>query len=394
MMRAPAIAAALVLAAAPVAALADGDLSRSIGRALFERAWVPAPSSTKANDGLGPLFNARACVACHNGLGRAPATTDAGGAFIHQGMVVKLSDASGRPDPVYGAQVQTSAVPGLLPEARVLMSGTEARLLELSSLPISAETRHGVWQAPALRGLGRLFDVPDEAILALADPDDRGGDGISGRANLIADAAGVTRVGRFGLKASSADLRHQVELAFLLDLGMSTTAFPAEWGDCPTPTCRAAPAGGGVGDPEIRDDLVAMLTDFLASVPPPSAQDDYSSGRALFAATGCASCHVPALPSARGEVRAFTDLLLHDLGDALDGGATEPGVAATEWRTAPLWGIRHALSAGTGLLHDGRAASVADAVRLHGGEASNARRRFDVLSEDDRLNLLRYVEGL
>jgi CxxC motif-containing protein (DUF1111 family) len=393
-MRALAIAATLILATVPAATMAGGDLSRSIGKALFERAWVPAPSSTKANDGLGPLFNARACVACHNGLGRAPAMTDADGAFTHQGMVVKLSDAQGHPDPVYGAQVQTSAVPGFRPEARVWLTHGIAELSELSSDALADTTRHGVRQAPALRGLGRLAEVPDEAILALADPDDLDGDGVSGRVNFVTGKDARTRVGRFGLKAASADLRHQVELAFLLDLGMSTSAFPAEWGDCLTGTCRAAPAGGGPGDPEIRDDLATMLTAYLASVPPPSAPPEDKTGRSLFAATGCASCHVPALPSASGDVRAFTDLLLHDLGPALDGGATEPGVAATEWRTAPLWGIRHALRAGTGLLHDGRAASVVDAVRLHDGEARKSRQRFDELPDEDRLNLLRYVEGL
>ena len=126
--------------------------------------------------------------------------------------------------------------------------------------------------------------------------------------------------------------------------------------------------------------------------PQPAAPD--AEGRRLFAATGCASCHTPSLPSPRGEVAAFTDLLLHDLGPALDGGATEPDVAPTEWRTAPLWGVSRAVASKAGLLHDGRAANVAEAVALHGGEGSGARARFGALGEADRARLVHYVEGL
>ncbi len=93
-------------------------------------------------------------------------------------------------------------------------------------------------------------------------------------------------------------------------------------------------------------------------------------------------------------MRAFSDLLLHEMGEGLDGGATEPGVAATEWRTAPLWGLSHALAAGAGLLHDGRARGIAEAVQFHGGEASGARRRFGALSARDREALLSYVGSL
>jgi CxxC motif-containing protein (DUF1111 family) len=137
-----------------------------------------------------------------------------------------------------------------------------------------------------------------------------------------------------------------------------------------------------------------MLAGYLASVPPPPAPGPDSAGAALFAATGCAACHTPSLPSPRGHVGAFSDLLLHDLGPGLNGGATEPGVAATEWRTAPLWGISRALRDGTGLLHDGRAANVESAVALHGGEASGARAEMQKLAPADRQRLLDYVGGL
>jgi CxxC motif-containing protein (DUF1111 family) len=380
--------AALVLASGAFAA--GGDLSRAIGKALFERAWVPAPSSTLANDGLGPLFNARACSACHAGLERSPATLDGQGGFTHPGMVMKLSDANGHADPIYGLQLQTSAAPGFVPEGRLVASLAK----ELNAGALAPATRTGIRAAPALRGLGRLTEVPEEAILAKHDPDDKDGDGISGRANWIADASGTKRLGRFGLKATGTGLIEQSELAFSLDLGMSSTLFPAREGDCLTDTCRTAPHGGTLEDPEIRHDLVAMIADYLAAVPPPAPKATDAEGAKLFASTGCASCHTPQLPVANGVIAPHTDLLLHDLGAELDGGATEPGIAATEWRTAPLWGVSRALEKKTGLLHDGRAADVTAAVALHGGEGAGARSRFGELTAEDREALLRYVEGL
>jgi CxxC motif-containing protein (DUF1111 family) len=383
---------ALVFASATLAG--GGDLSRAIGKALFERAWVPAPSSTLANDGLGPVFNARACSACHQKLDRALPLADGKGGFSHQGMVLKLSDKEGRPDPIYGAQLQTAAVSGFMPEGTLVMTDAGVAADALGAGPISSQTRTGLRAAPALRGIGRFADVPDDAILALADPEDRDGDGISGRANWIIDKQGERRLGRFGLKASGATLTEQIETAFSMDLGMSTGGRTSLAGDCLTETCRAGPHGGTADDPEIRHDLVAMLADYLASIPPPQPVGNEAGGARLFAAAGCASCHTPSLPGAKGEVRAHTDLLLHDLGAELDGGATEPGVATTEWRTAPLWGLSRALASKAGLLHDGRASGIGEAVALHGGEGAGARARFGKLSREDRAALLRYVEGL
>lgn len=386
----PALAALVVTSGA----WAGGDdLSRAIGKALFERAWVPAPSSTLANDGLGPLFNARACSACHQGLERAPRIPDGQGGFTHQGIVMKLSDADGGHDPSYGGQLQTASIPGFQPEGRIALTDAGAGVRDLAFGPLGEATRSGLRAAPALRGLGLLAAVPEEAILANADPDDRNSDGVSGRPNWIELPDGSRRLGRFGLKASGLSLTAQTEMAFAMDLGMSTPGQPALAGDCLNTACRTAAHGGTLDEPEIRHDLVAMLAEYLANVPPPKSMTT-REGEKLFAAAGCASCHVPSLPSPRGDVRAFSDLLLHDLGGGLDGGATDPGVAPTEWRTAPLWGISRAVAAGSGLMHDGRAAGLAEAVALHGGEASGARERFNMMNNADRAALLRYVEGL
>lgn len=385
---------AIVLASA---AIADDRMSRTIGKALFERAWVPAPSSTKANDGLGPLFNARACISCHAGLERMPVTVDATGIVTSENLVLRFSDRNGGADPIYGRQLQTAAVPGVESEGGLVLSEKGPVPYNLSGM-VASGIHHGARLAPALRGLGLIEKIPDAAILEHADPNDRNDDGISGRANVVTAHDGTSRIGRFGWKGSAATLADMTEMAFSLDLGLSTPGRRAPWGDCTEKQsqCRAAPHGGDMSEPEITGELVAMIRDYLASIAPPASPDDTKaeSGAKFFADAGCAACHIPALPSPIGPVRAYTDLLLHDMGDGLDGGATEPGVAVSEWRTAPLWGLSRVVASGAGFLHDGRAGTLQEAILAHGGEGSAARSRYIALKQRDRDRLLAFLSSL
>ncbi|MCG7391632.1 thiol oxidoreductase [Microvirga sp. ACRRW] len=379
-------------------ALADDRMSRAIGKALFERAWVPAPSSTKANDGLGPLFNARACVSCHVGLERMPVEVDAAGIVTSDNLVMRFSSENGEADPIYGRQLQTAAVPGLAPEGRIAFSESGPSPHSLNQGILAPGSRHGARLAPALRGMGLLDAVTDAAILERADPDDRNGDGISGRANVVAVHDGISRIGRFGWKASAATLSGMSATAFALDLGFSTQGRMTPWGDCTEKQaeCRAAPHGADGSEPEITLEIVAMIRDYLASVAPPAPASGGTEklGSKLFASIGCAACHAPVLPSPSGPVQAYTDLLLHDMGAGLDGGATEPGVASTEWRTAPLWGLSRILASGARFLHDGRAGTIEEAILAHGGEGSAARTRYIALERRERERLLAFLASL
>jgi len=379
------------------AAMADDRMSRTIGKALFERAWVPAPSSTRANDGLGPLFNARSCASCHAGLERMPIVTDAAGIVMSDNLVLRLSDRNGEADPTYGRQLQTASVAGIEPEGRIALSKHGPVPRDLTRGGVDPSTYLGARLAPALRGLGLLEAVPDAAILERADPNDRDGDGISGRANIVTAHVGVSRIGRFGWKGSAANLSDMTEAAFSLDLGLSTPGRPAPWGDCgeKQPECRTAPHGGNWTEPEITGELVAMIRDYLTGVAAPAqAGATPGEGEAVFASIGCAACHTPALRSPKGPVRAYTDLLLHDMGDGLDDGATEPGVGPGEWRTAPLWGISRILASGARFLHDGRAATLEEAILFHGGEGSGARARYLALDARERERLLAFLSTL
>lgn len=265
--------------------------------------------------------------------------------------------------------------------------------MDLAYGRLAEATRSGARIAPGLRGLGALAEIPDAVIAARAgSPDGSPG----GRVNWVVGPDGQRRAGRFGWKASAATLDSQVETAFLLDLGLSTPGRPDPAGDCSPAqgACRAAPHGGREGAPEIPAEIVSRVAGYLAMIPPDEPEAVDRRGPALFAAVGCTACHAPALPGPRGPVRAFTDLLLHDMGADLDGGATEPGVAATEWRTAPLWGLSRTLANGAGLMHDGRAATPGEAIRLHGGEAARSRSRFDALTLVERQRLIDFLASL
>lgn len=393
-------------------------LDARIGQALFERLWVSAPASTRAADGLGPLYNARACSACHvnHGRGIPPAQPD----DFAPGLVVRLAGPDGGPDPVLGHQIQPLAVAGLPAEARVridwietgpviLPGGERVRLrrpaVQLSDFgwgPPAPETRAGLRIAPAIVGAGLIERIPDAQILAPAP----NRDGITGRVRMAAPLPGAeARPGRFGRRAGFARLEDATTAALAFDLGLSTPAFPAPWGDCTDaqPACRTAPHGDG--DARVHEvtagsvDLIAQHLRALAVPPRRGADAAARQGEALFAATGCTACHRPAfvIDTARGpeEIRPYSDFRLHDLGPGLAEDAPEAGVAPGEWRTTPLWALgRVADLGGAGYLHDGRARTLTEAILWHGGAAAPARARFARLQPGARADLLSFLESL
>lgn len=404
------LAACALLAASAGASLparADG-LDTALGKAVFDRIWVSGGASTKSADGLGPLFNSRSCTGCHSGSGGGAAVRQApDGTLSGAGLVVRIARADGTADPVYGRQIQTRALPGFAPEARIRLvpvpepgaKGLERIRVDASHWSAGvpeAQTGLSVRRAPPLFGRGRIERVDPAAILANADPDDRDGDGISGRVALTADG----RIGRFGWRAEEADIRQAATGAFALDLGLSTTDRPDPAGDCTDaqPACRAARSGRDAisGAVEVSDPLVEVLVAYVAGLEPAGGaraalggNDPVLRGAALFAAAGCAACHRPALASRDGGTETiYSDLLLHDLGPGL----AEPDGA--EWRTAPLVGLSRARPEARRFLHDGRAATPDAAIGWHDGEAKAARMRYQDLDAQDRAALIAFLEGL
>ncbi len=400
---AAALAVSAAMASAGFAATGlDSRMAATLGKALFERDWIPAPASTDSADGLGPLFAAKGCSGCHAGPALAARFTDAPERRVAgRGLVVRFGDIEGHPDPLYGAVLQNQAVPGVEPEGRIVLTFSAAGDgplivdVTLDRGPLASATHQSVRVAPPLAGRAMLDAIDPAAVLALADPDDRDHDGISGRARLI-DVGGAPTLGRYGWKAGTTDLDEQIADAFATDLGLSSARRPYPHGDCTSAEadCLAAPTGESarLSGRELSEDMIGLVAAYVKSLPAPVRAADPSGG-ALFAATGCSACHVPAMPAREGgSVTAFTDLLLHDMGPAFDDGVGAPGVAPAEWRTAPLM----AMSGGAGrrYLHDGRAPTLDAAIRAHGGEADAARTHYISLSDADRQALLAFVGSL
>jgi CxxC motif-containing protein (DUF1111 family) len=391
---------ASVAAALPALASA-ASLDASIGRQLFERNWVAAPSSTKSNDGLGPLYDATSCASCHT----RNANAEIDDMYVAPGTIIRLGNAKGDGDPVYGRQLQTRGVGGQTPEATPDISWTRAGTRRVASVrlfsqgygELASDTRFALRRSPSLVGIGVLGQISDEEIVKRADPDDADGDGISGRAAMLI-IGGKSRVGRFGWKATQPDLSAQTAMAFYNDMGMSTDAHREAWGECTIAqrACREAPHGAEDGI-EIPTSLVKLIVEHLESLQPRvrtnTAQADAARGEATFNRAGCALCHAAlALPNGT-RLKAYTDMLLHDMGPGLNDGIAEGGARPGEWRTAPLWNVATDVKT-TGLLHDGRARSVAEAISWHDGEAARARMRFDGLTLAEKSALIAFVSGL
>lgn len=373
-------AVVLLLAAACVPRVEPGDPLRGLtpaqreqfdrGRAVVEREFTP-------ETGLGPLFNAPACGECHE----EPAE-GGGGDEVEQHVSAVLP--GGTCDPVAdrgGPVIQQFVTPAL------------KQALGIDSEPAPEGVPSGRRSTPDLFGLGLLDAVPDASILAHADPDDRDHDGISGRPNRFFDG----RLGRFGRKALVPTLREFTDGAFVIEQGVTNLVLPDE------ETVGGLPIPAGVDpapDPEIdRRDLedTEAFVQFLAPPAPLPLDPEGRRGREIFTRAGCAACHVPVLETGnsaapalrRKKVAAYSDLLLHDMGPGLADICF--GLAApSEFRTEPLMGLRLA----TRYLHDGSAATVEEAIELHGGEATTSRNRVRALSPEARAALVKFLKSL
>jgi CxxC motif-containing protein (DUF1111 family) len=415
----------------------------ALGNGLFEKFWVSSPASTKASDGLGPLYNARSCQGCHlrDGRGHPPLPGEDPVALFLRLSVPPASEderallASGGalvlPEPTYGTQFQTFAVPGLAAEGRLevryeektvaLGDGTQVslrvpdyRMSDLGYGPMADTVMVSPRVAPPMIGLGLVEAIHPGDILAGADPDDADGDGISGRASLVRDeASGETVLGRFGWKASAPTVRAQSAGAFSGDIGISSPDKPDPFGECTQAqaACRAMPSGeqANLGETEAPDPVMELV-DFYSrnlAVPRRSGIDDPQvlAGKELFQALQCAACHRPKFVTSRkAEIEAhrfqliwpYSDLLLHDMGEGLADNRPAGTATGREWRTPPLWGIglTELVSGRETYLHDGRARTLEEAILWHGGEAQAARDGYAGLEKKDREALVRFLKSL
>lgn len=418
------------------------EMDFKLGNALFRKTWVAAPASTLGSDGLGPLYNARACQDCHlkDGRGHPPE----GPEDSRVSMFLRLSVPGGppqagiadwiatSPEPTYGGQLQDFAAPGHVAEGRMEVTWREEPVTLADGTVVSlrapsyaiSDLGHGAMHpdtmlsprvAPQMIGLGLLEAIPAADILARQDPDDADGDGISGRAQIAPSLEfGVPMLGRFGLKGGAPTVREQSAGAFAGDMGLSNPLHPEPHGDCTEAQidCRSAPHGQEDG---VRDGLevdrasLDLVTFYSRNLGVPARRDvadpTVLRGKEVFHSVGCASCHTPKHVTHRLDgqpeqsfqlIWPYTDLLLHDMGEGLADNRPEGRATGREWKTPPLWGIglTEAVSGHSQFLHDGRARSLLEAILWHGGEGQAARDGVVALSTQDREALIAFLESL
>ena len=421
----------------------EEEATFKLGNGIFRKLWVSPPSSTQASDGLGPLFNARACQSCHlkDGRGHPPeGNPDATSMFLRLARQASTAEEKALvaekavlnfPDPVYGGQLQDLAVPGMPGEGRMVVTyeevpvtfgdGTTTTLRKptysvegLSDGPLDAGTTLSPRVTPQMIGLGLIEQIHPADILAHADPDDRDGDGISGRPQVVRDApGGGLTLGRFGWKAQTPTVRQQSAGAFAGDIGISTPDVPTHWGDCTAAqtACMAMPNGvqARLGDVEAPPPVLDLVTFYAQNLAVPARRDvgdaAVLAGKKLFYDLGCIGCHTPKYVTRRDApnkahafqlVWPYSDFLLHDMGEGLADGQQVGDAGPREWRTAPLWGIglTKTVNGHTFFLHDGRARNLAEAILWHGGEAQAARDGFAGLEKSERDALVAFLESL
>jgi CxxC motif-containing protein (DUF1111 family) len=388
------------------------------GKILFDHDWS---DPTHRASVAGPRFTAAACNRCHvnDGRGAPPGPGERAATMV---MQLSLNDGGGlRPEPLYGDQLNYHSADGGAPEGAVEIryeevSGSFAdgdryallkpcyRFVDLGYGPLAGGSRFSPRVAPVVFGMGLLETIPERAILLRADPDDRDGDGISGRANVVRDRRrGRMMLGRFGWKANQPSLEQQALSAFASDIGVSSYLYPEQ-----VPSMRSVSSHPGSAA-ELSDDDARLILFYmkLVAVPARRRVDDplVLRGKALFGAIGCAGCHVSTMITGEAEefpelsnqvIYPYTDLLLHDMGEELSDDRVDGLAAGSEWRTPPLWGIglvRH-VNGHTRFLHDGRARNLEEAILWHGGEGDASRGLYVRLRQKDRHALLAFLESL
>jgi CxxC motif-containing protein (DUF1111 family) len=318
------------------------DADRAIfanGLRQFSRAW-------DERVGVGDRFNEHSCLGCHS----VPAPGGSGSAANTFVLVSKdISDAAGT-------------------HVFRRFRRTAEGVAELTA-PAGAAKR----KPPMLFGLG-LLDAAELRKPAESAP---GPDRIIGRVGGTA-----AQPGRFGWKARIPDLKTFTATAFAQELGV----------------------GRKPGEPDYPDVAVEEIAAFLRLLGPPPAKrdldDQAKAGERIFTAIGCGQCHTPTLKLTRQaeaelghrpDIRAYTDLLLHNMGPDLADGIVEGKAGPADFRTPPLWGVS---ASGPPYLHDGRAHDLAEAIGMHDGEARNTRLRWGQLSPLDREALIRFLQTL
>ncbi len=417
--------AACCLLAAMCSAILAGDrrhrsntlIAREIfeGKALFEKSWEPGKPSPTGGDGLGPVYNEVSCVACHNQGG-----TGGGGAGEHDVVMLSAIPSSSRSRPsgaVYEGEME-DLHPGFRKGASIVLHrhatdpDDQNRLDKIATFDFIQTRdeikilRKGKRNTPALFGAGLIDAIPDRTLREAEKRSFPNFPEIKGRVSALPSG----QLGRFGWKGQISSLDNFVRAACSNELGLEVP------GQHQASLAAARPLVPSTAKLDLDEEQCKLLTWFLSHLAPPlkRSPDGRTAppwGYMVFESIGCSTCHSPKLGDVQG---IFSDLLLHDMGEASSDSATyygspapprdDPrGVAdakkpaprsgladATEWRTPPLWGVGDSAP----YFHDGRSDTLDAAIRRHDGEAAKTATRYSKLASTDRRAVLTFLSSL
>ena len=416
------------------------------GRRLFHTSFIDGKHSEHPDDNpvftahigqTGPRFNAVRCIECHalNGRSTAPAL---GAPLATMSVLTAAAGPGGTQvaDPTYGFNVQQQTLSNGASDFgvtllrndvsfRTLPSGERIELVKpVYAFKNTVPAMFSVRQAPQVIGMGLIEALPESTILALADPNDANGDGVRGIPSWNTDPeTGQNRLGRYGWKARTVSLRHQVGDALIKDLGVTSPVFPSRSCQRGAADCRTADGSTGLSETEVQKmtaymSLIAvpaqrsLRSGYPVGVTPLPGHDvnpqQIDAGSKLFAQAQCVACHTPTLKTGNTHplaelrnqvIHPYSNFLLHDMGPDLADTLRQGNAAPAMWRTTPLWGLGSLryVQGGTDkarYLHDGRARTLTEAILWHGGEASNSRASFEALSASERSALIAFLESL
>lgn len=389
----------------------------------------------------GGRFNQSACIGCHVNNGRSPAPLSTSDRLDSMSIRVAGYNADGVqvPHPQYGTAIQMNAagkngalqnwgndvhVAKFETTTVKLADGTAVELRKpVLAFEGATPAAYSLRSAQPMIGAGLLEAIPEADILARVRtaPD---ADGVKGTAQFVFDPeTGVTRLGRFGWKASKATLRHQSAEALLLDMGVTSPIYPNRNCNNGPVACASGGRQAGISESDLQSisNYLALLavpaqrsltSGFPKGVAPIAGLDvnpaQVSAGAKLFDGMRCTACHTAEMKTGSGHlfaelrnqtIRPYSDLLLHDMGEGLADKFSEGQAKGYMWRTSPLWGIGYTEQVvedkrRVGYLHDGRARNLTEAIMWHGGEATRSRQRFENLSKSDRDSLMAFLRSL
>ena len=405
----------------------------AVNNPVIPLVWdLSQPGPAGGEWGLGPMFLATNCAACHLNAGRGRALDNSSSLAIQHVLRISLPGegphGSPKPDPHYGTDIQMfDTVTRKDPEARageaevyidwtakefsfpdgetLVLRQPKVRIEKLNFGPLADGVMMSLRNSQAMVGMGYLEAIAEKDILQVAQQQKT--QGLNGRPNYVRDDINKKQaMGRFGWKANQPSIRQQIAAAFSADIGVTSSLYPLT--EC-TPVQHECLAAIKAPKPELRPELLDALTFWTQALAVPERRDTHKPevqrGEALFTSSGCAMCHVPEWrtgkyaavpPISNQRIRPYTDLLLHDMGPDLADGRPDFKAGGNDWRTPPLWGIglSKQVSASTSFLHDGRARNLLEAVVWHGGEAKASRDKFTALPAEQRKDLITFLESL